>query len=76
MHEKSYRSLIKSITWRITGSLDTTIISFLLTGNIKIALSIGGIEIFTKIILYYLHERIWNKIKLGKETKSDIEYNI
>lgn len=76
MHEKSYRSLVKSITWRITGSLDTTIISFLLTGNIKIALSIGGIEIFTKIILYYMHERIWNKIKLGKETKSDIEYNI
>lgn len=76
MHEKSYRSLIKSITWRITGSLDTTIISYLLTGDIKVAISIGGIEIFTKIILYYLHERLWNKINFGKEKKSDPEYHI
>ncbi len=76
MHEKSYRSLIKSITWRITGSLDTTIISYLLTGDIKVAISIGGIEIFTKIILYYIHERLWNKINFGKEKKSEPEYHI
>ncbi|MDH7603780.1 MAG: DUF2061 domain-containing protein [Melioribacter sp.] len=76
MHEKSYRSLIKSITYRITGSLYTAIISYFFTGSVRIALSIGGVEIFTKIFIYYLHERIWDKIKFGKETKSDIEYNI
>ncbi|MFZ5946478.1 MAG: DUF2061 domain-containing protein [Stygiobacter sp.] len=76
MHDKHYRSIIKSLTWRLTGSIDTTIISYLLTGDYKIALSIGGIEIFTKIILYYLHERIWNKIKFGKEQKSEPEYHI
>jgi uncharacterized membrane protein len=76
MHEKSYRSILKSISWRITGSLDTTIVSFIVTGSIKVAASIGFIEVFTKIILYYFHERIWNKIKLGKEEKNDPEYNI
>ena len=76
MHEKSYRSLIKSITYRITGSLYTTLISYLFTDNLKIAASIGGVEVLTKIFIYYLHERIWNKINLGREKKSDIEYNI
>ena len=76
MHEKSYRSLLKAISWRITGTLDTMIISFIITGNLKIAASIGFIEVFTKMIFYYLHERIWNKIKLGKESKSEPEYNI
>jgi uncharacterized membrane protein len=75
-NEKSYRSLLKSISWRITGSLDTTLVSFIVTGNFKVAISIGSIEVFTKIVLYYFHERMWNKIKLGKEEKNDPEYNI
>ena len=57
--ESHFRSLLKSITWRFTGSFDTFLISWILTGEIKLALSISGIEFFTKIILYYLHERTW-----------------
>jgi len=75
MHEKNYRSIVKSISWRFTGTMDTTLISFLVTGNLKIAASIGLIEVFTKIILYYFHERLWNKIKFGK-TSVPPEYNI
>ena len=73
--ETHYRSLIKSITWRVTGTLDTILISFIVTGKIKIALSIGMVELITKTGLYYLHERIWNKIKCGKKEEA-IEYNI
>lgn len=73
--EHHYRSLIKAITWRLTGTLDTMIISFLITGKLKWAISIGLVEVFTKMILYYLHERAWNKIKLGKKT-TEVEYNI
>jgi len=76
MHEKSYRSILKAVSWRVTGTLDTILISFLITGNFKMAASIGLIEVFTKIVLYYIHERVWNKIKLGKESKSQPEYNI
>lgn len=67
MSDKHYRSVLKGISWRLIGTIDTIVISFILTQKIKIALSIGGIEFFTKIILYYFHERIWNKIKLGKK---------
>ena len=64
--ETKRRSMAKAISWRTIGTLDTVIISYVLTGQIKTALSIGGIEIFTKMILYFFHERIWNTIKWGK----------
>ena len=66
MAEKHYRSLVKGISWRITGSIDTMIISFLITGRIKFALAISGVELFTKIGLYYVHERVWEKVPLGR----------
>ncbi|NER16167.1 DUF2061 domain-containing protein [Spongiivirga citrea] len=56
-------SLLKTISWRIIGTLDTMIISYLLTGDMKIAFGIGGIEVVSKMVLYYFHERIWNKVK-------------
>ncbi len=64
--ETKRRSLVKAISWRTIGTLDTITISYFLTGQMKIAISIGGIEIFTKMILYFFHERIWNIIKWGK----------
>ena len=67
MEENKLRSLLKGVSWRLLGTIDTIVISYLLTGQIKIALSIGGVELFSKIALYYFHERIWNKIKFGKK---------
>ncbi len=60
-------SLIKGVTWRIIGTMDTIFLSWLFTGNISKALRIGGIEMFTKIILFYLHERAWLFFKIGRE---------
>lgn len=67
MVEKQYRSLIKATSWRALGTLDTIVVSFVITGEIKLAVSIGGIELFTKIFLYYVHERLWNRISIGRE---------
>jgi uncharacterized membrane protein len=64
--ETKRRSIVKAITWRTMGTLDTILIAYFLTGEVKTAVSIGGIEIFTKMILYFFHERIWNMIKWGK----------
>ncbi|MCV6630612.1 MAG: DUF2061 domain-containing protein [Flavobacteriaceae bacterium] len=59
---KSHRlSLIKAISWRLFGSLDTMLISYFFTGSASLALGIGGVEVVTKTILYYLHERAWIK---------------
>ena len=64
--EKPIRSVIKSLSWRIIGTLDTILISWLVTGTLQLALSIGLIELITKMILYFFHERIWNLITWGK----------
>lgn len=65
--EDSLRSILKSISWRAIGTLDTIIISFFITGEVSLALSIGSIELVTKMVLYFFHERLWNLIKWGKK---------
>ena len=66
LRDSSLRSLVKTVSWRFLGTLDTVLISYLVTGAFFLALSIGSIELLTKMILYYLHERLWNKIKWGR----------
>ncbi len=63
--EAHLRSIVKSISWRIVGTFDTILISWLVTGKVKAALTIGSIEVITKMVLYYFHERTWTKIKWG-----------
>lgn len=76
MIEKHYRSITKAVSWRVTGTLDTIIISFIVTGEIKLAVSIGFIELFTKLILYYFHERMWNRISFGRIKPLPGDYQI
>lgn len=64
--EKWSRSVVKAVSWRIVGTLDTIIISWIITGNIHFAYTIGAIELVTKMVLYVIHERIWDKFKWGK----------
>ncbi len=64
--ERNTRSIAKAISWRIVGTIDTILISWLITGKITLALSIGAIETVTKIALYFFHERAWNVVSWGK----------
>jgi len=60
------RHLAKTITWRIVGTIDTIILGWLITDNLSVGLTIGGVEVVTKMTLYFFHERIWYKwIKFG-----------
>lgn len=61
--ETNKRSIVKTITWRVTGSTATFLIAYLLTGNLAISGVIGMTQMVTNTILYYMHERIWNLIK-------------
>ncbi|APS37527.1 MULTISPECIES: DUF2061 domain-containing protein [Salegentibacter] len=65
--EKPLRSILKTVSWRIVGTVDTIVISWVLTGEIETALAIGSVELVTKMILYFGHERLWNMISFGKE---------
>jgi len=64
--EKPIRSIAKAFSWRIVGTLDTLLISYILTGEIVLAASIASIDFLTKMVLYFFHERIWNTIGWGK----------
>ncbi|MFD0862780.1 DUF2061 domain-containing protein [Sungkyunkwania multivorans] len=61
--DSAKRSLLKTISWRVIGTMDTIAISWLLTGKLDVAFSIGSIELGSKMLLYYLHERVWNRLK-------------
>lgn len=59
-------SFAKGVTWRIVGTIDTIMIAWIVTGKIHAAISIGSVEVFTKLLLYYLHERAWEVAKKKK----------
>ncbi|MEP6260797.1 MAG: DUF2061 domain-containing protein [Gillisia sp.] len=59
------RHIAKTITWRIVGTIDTIILAWVISGNSLVGLKVGGAEVVTKMILYYLHERGWYKIDYG-----------
>jgi uncharacterized membrane protein len=63
--ESRKRHILKTISWRMVGTVDTILISWLISGNPLTGLKIGMVEVVTKMILYYLHERMWYKINFG-----------
>jgi uncharacterized membrane protein len=75
-HRSPVRSTLKTITWRAVGALDTTIISLLLTGRLAISASIGGAELFTKVLLYFLHERLWLNVSWGRDASVAGPHNL
>jgi uncharacterized membrane protein len=59
------RHILKTITWRIVGTIDTIILGWVISGDATIGLSVGAAELITKMGLYYLHERVWYKFDFG-----------
>lgn len=64
--ESHLRSIAKAVSWRTTGTIDTFILSLLITGSAKFAGSIAATEVITKVVLYYLHERAWAWLPWGR----------
>ena len=56
------RSIAKAVSWRLLGSVDTFVLSVIFTGSLRLAGSIAVTEMFTKMVLYYVHERVWSAI--------------
>lgn len=63
--ESPLRSVLKAITYRITGTITTALIALVVTGEITVALAIGTVEPFVKLLIYYLHERAWQLVPRG-----------
>ena len=62
------RSFYKTFTWRVVASLDTALLTWLFSGDVVTGLKVGGMEIVTKLIIYFLHERAW---RIGWKKQSD-----
>lgn len=67
------RHLLKTITWRLVGTIDTILLSWLISGDPLVGLSIGGAEVITKMVLYYFHERVWYHYDFGVHRKKKEE---
>ena len=67
MAEKTKRSVVKTITWRIIASATTILLVYVITKKIVLSLGVGLIEFIVKLLLYFFHERIWNKVPWGRE---------
>lgn len=63
---KRRRHLVKALTWRAVGTLDTFVITYLVSGSVNLGATISGTELLTKTILYYWHERIWYGCKYNE----------
>ena len=59
------RHLLKTVTWRVVGTVDTMLLGWLVSGDHKVGLTIGSLELVTKMLLYYGHERLWYKVDYG-----------
>jgi uncharacterized membrane protein len=64
-HAEPKRSFAKSITWRLCATLTTVILVWIFFGDVKAALSVGIVEVIVKMVVYYIHERTWNKVEWG-----------
>lgn len=67
MEETRFRAITKALTYRFWQSLNTFIISFIITGKLEMAAAIVSLEVIVKIFVYFWHERIWNMIKWGRK---------
>jgi len=67
--EKPIRSLLKAVSWRIVATLTTIFLVFIFTGNLLVSGSVGFFELFLKILIYYIHERVWNLSNFGRQRK-------
>jgi uncharacterized membrane protein len=74
--ETNTRSIAKAVSYRLLGSICTALIVLIFSGDIKISAGVGAFDMFAKIGLYFLHERLWNHISFGRQKAPAPEYEI
>lgn len=74
--DSNVRSIAKAVSYRLLGSIATALVVLLFSGNLKLSVGTGLVDMVVKIGLYFLHERIWNLIPYGRQRPSSPEYEI
>jgi len=73
MSESNVRSLAKAVSYRVLGSAGTAVVVYVFSGNLPLSAGVGALDIFLKIGLYFVHERIWNYIPFGRPKRPEYE---
>jgi len=73
MTDSHVRSLAKAVSYRVLGSAATALVVYLFSGNMPLSASVGGLDMVLKIVLYFLHERLWNYIPFGRPKRPEYE---
>ncbi len=68
-----YRSVVKAITWRFLATTTTMLIVYLFTGKLVLTLSVGAVEVVLKLLIYYIHERVWQYVPLGRWSRLKVK---
>jgi uncharacterized membrane protein len=71
--ETRRRSVVKALSWRIVAAIVTTIVVLAITGKLQFAAKVGLIDTVSKLLLYFVHERLWNRIDYGRLRAPDYE---
>lgn len=66
-HESRARSVVKALSWRVLATLTTVVLVLAFTGELTLAVAVGGTEVVAKMVIYYLHERLWATVEWGWE---------
>lgn len=61
----NWRHLAKTVSWRVVGTMDTMILAWVISGDPMVGLKVGLVEVITKMLLYYLHEKAWYRSNFG-----------
>ena len=70
--ESKVRSVVKALSWRIIATLTTAVLVFVFTRRVDIAVAIGAVEVIAKIVLYFVHERVWDKLTFGRKVATTV----
>lgn len=70
------RTLFKTLTWRVIALITTIIVVYVYSGDVKESLVVGFVANAVKMVLYYIHERLWNKSSFGRIESKPPEYQI
>lgn len=73
MSDSNFRSLAKAVSYRVLGSAATALVVYIFSGNMPLSASVGGLDMVIKIVLYFLHERLWNHISFGRPKRPEYE---
>lgn len=74
--ESPKRSIAKTVSWRIWATIITAVVTWIMTGKLETALTVGLIDTSVKFFVYFFHERMWNKIDYGRMPPGPAEYEI